>query len=356
MRVAYVSGFADFVGGGEYSLFDLMTHLPADVKPVLLVPSAGTLSTAAERAGIEWHTAPMSPIGMASLPALWRWRQLIRDIRPDILHANNSRAAFYAGLSGKMMRTPVLFHCRVTELDKRLDRWLVGLVAGIVVNSQATARRFSAWPDIRLWTVYNGVDMTAWDSQAKDEKPFGAEQIILVVSRISHCKRHDIALDVFERLSGRFPGLHLALVGGRDEPEWWRELQARTCMLPEPERVHWLGDVERDELPGWYVSADILLLPSDYESFGRVLVEAMAMGTAVVAFDVGGISEVVEHERQGLLVTPGDVEGMTEAAARLLDDDALRRRMEEAGKIRAAQFSIERHVERICAIYQEVLS
>ncbi|MFQ5582328.1 MAG: glycosyltransferase family 4 protein [Mariprofundaceae bacterium] len=354
MRVAYVSSHAGFVGGGEYSLFDLMTHLPADVEPVLLVPSAGALSSAAEQEGIEWHAVAMPPIGVASLPALWRWRRLIRDIRPDILHANNSRAAFYAGLTGKIMQIPVLFHCRVNRPDPWMDGMLVRLVRGVIVNSHATARRFEPWPDLSARVVHNGVDLPVGEKGAMGSHPFGAEHILLVVARISRWKRHDIALDVFERLSDRFPGLHLLCIGGKDESEWWEEMQKRTRVSGKEDCIHWLGEVERSEMGKWYASADVLLLPSDDEPFGRVLVEGMAMGVPVVAFNAGGVSEVIRHEHEGLLVSPGDVESMTAAVARLLDDEALCVSMGKAGRKRARLFSVQEHISRICGIYEEV--
>jgi len=354
MRVAYVSSHTGFVGGGEYSLFDLITHLPTEVEPVLLVPAAGALSAAAEREGIECHVAPMPPIGVESLSALWQWRGLMKYIRPNVLHANSSRAAFYAGVAGRMRRVPMLFHCRVTGRDARLDWLLVRLAAGVVANSHATARRFTSWPSLPVWVVHNGVELPAGEKEAMGARPFGAERMLLVVARVSRWKRHDIALEVFSRLADRFPGLHLVCIGGKDEPEWWEELQQHTHALGKEARIHWLGDIERNELGKWYASADVLLLPSDDEPFGRVLVEAMAMGTPVVAFETGGVPEVMRHEREGLLVSPGDVEGMAVAVAQLLDDDDLCRRMGEAGKTHAARFSVARHVEQIYGIYREL--
>ncbi len=358
IRMIYVSSFSDFVGGGEYSLFDLITHLPTDVEPMLVVPSAGALSDAADRAGIGWHSVPMPPIGVRAIPSLGRWLRMLRACRPDMVHANNSRAAFYAGLAGRILGIPVLFHCRINQPDIRLDRWLVRLVHGVVVNSRATAKRFSVWPWLKCWTVYNGVDSQIWQETGRHAaRPRGAEQVLLMVARVSRWKRHDIALRVFARLAGRFKGLHLVFLGGKDPMDhfWWHEMQQRTRDTGYARRIHWVGGVERVKLGGWYEMADVLILPSDEEPFGRVLVEAMAMGLPVVAFDGGGVSEVVQHERQGLLVPAGNVSAFSRAVERLLSDDVFRLYLGEEGKRRAREFSIERHVETVCRIYQEVL-
>ena len=354
----YVSSFPDFVGGGEYSLFDLITHLPTDVWPMLVVPSAGVLSDAADRAGIGWRMAPMPPIGIRTIPSLGRWLSILRACRPDVVHANNSRAAFYAGLAGRMLGIPVLFHCRVNRPDMRLDRWLVRLVHGVIVNSQATARRFALWPRLKCWIVYNGVDLQTWKEMGRQAaRPRGAEQVLLMVARVSRWKRHDIALQVFARLADKFKGLHLVFLGSKDplDHPWWYEMRQRTQDAGHEKRIHWEEGVERARLGGWYAMADILILPSDEEPFGRVLVEAMAMGLPVVAFDGGGVPEVVQHERQGLLVPAGDISAFSGAVERLLTDEALRLRLGEEGKCRAREFSVESHVRTICHIYQEVL-
>jgi len=358
MKVAYVSAFAEFVGGGEYSLFDLMTHLPVHIEPVLLVPAEGELSARAESEGISWNLAPMPKIGIASLAALWRWRILLADIKPDVLHINNSRPVFYAGIMGWLLGIPALFHCRVDKSDARLDWLLARLVDGVIANSDATAKRFSAWSKLRVWTVHNGVDVSAWHQAdgRKNKKPFDAEQVVLVVARVSRWKRHDIALDVFDRIAGTIPGLHLICVGGKDpmDEAWWAALQQQKEVLPNAHRVHWMGEVDHAALEDWYAVADVLVLPSDDEPFGRVLVEAMFMGVPIVAFDGGGVPEVVQHGKQGILLSHGDVDGMTAAVAKLLGDAEICAAMGEAGRLRTQAFSVARHVEKVCAVYAEL--
>jgi len=282
---------------------------------------------------------------------------MLKRISPDILHANGSRAAFYAGILGKLLGIPVLFHCRVGKLDTRLDRWLARLVDGVIANSRNTAVRFSTWPWLKVSVIYNGLDVSASKPVCENSKPFGAKQVLLMVARVSRWKRHDIALDVFDRLSREMSDLHLVCAGDKEAEDvaWWNELQRRTQSMSGFDRIHWLGMVDQAALEVWYAAADVLVLPSDSEPFGRVLVEAMGMGVPVVAFDVGGVPEVVEHGEQGMLVPAGDISAMSNAVTALLKDDALRKQMGEAGVKRASVFSIGAHVERVTTLYREML-
>jgi glycosyltransferase involved in cell wall biosynthesis len=105
-----------------------------------------------------------------------------------------------------------------------------------------------------------------------------------------------------------------------------------------------------------FEAADLVVLPSKWEGLGLVLVEAAQHGRAVVATDVGGIPEVVVDGTTGLLVPPGDAAAFGAAIARLLADDALRRRMGEAARAHAAtRFSVERYAKDVDAVYGRLL-
>jgi len=352
MRVACISQFSDFVGGGEHSLLEMMMHMQPPWQPMLITPATGPLAERAKAQGIETAQLPMPPLGMASLPALWRWCAWLRAERPVLLHANNSRAAVYAGIAGWMCDIPVVFHCRIAERDPRLDGLIARLAARIICNSRAVAARFAQWPD-KVEVIYNGIAPLA--ATAAEQRPEGAEQLLLFVGRLSAEKQPDAAVRVFERLAVDFPGLHLALAGGDDplHPDFSERVRSRAAQSRFAGRIHWLGQCER--LAGWYAAADLLIVPSRHEGFGRVIVEAMATGTPVIAFAVGGIPEVIEADQQGRLVAAGDEVAMTEAVGKLLCDDAGRAAMAAAGRIRAATFTSEHHAEAVAGVYASVL-
>jgi phosphatidylinositol alpha-mannosyltransferase len=109
-------------------------------------------------------------------------------------------------------------------------------------------------------------------------------------------------------------------------------------------------------LPAFLAGADAFVsTATGQESFGLVLVEAMAAGVPVVATDIPGYREVIRDETDGLLVPPGDADAAAKALLRVLDEPSLAERLRAAGRARADEFSWEAVVPRVEAVYQEVL-
>jgi phosphatidylinositol alpha-mannosyltransferase len=107
----------------------------------------------------------------------------------------------------------------------------------------------------------------------------------------------------------------------------------------------------------YFASADVYCAPNTgQESFGIVLLEAMAAGTAVLASDIPGYRNVARPGQDGLLVPPGDPEALRAALRRLLDADDLRRRLVDAGELRVAEFSLARLAERYIPVYETAIA
>jgi len=121
-------------------------------------------------------------------------------------------------------------------------------------------------------------------------------------------------------------------------------------------RVVTLGTVPHDELPAYFAAADVFVSPATgQESFGVVLLEAMAAGVPVVASDIPGYREVVRDAEDGLLVRPGDAAALAAAVRGVLDEPALSGKLRDAGRKRAAEFSWESITPRLEAIYGRVV-
>ena len=118
-------------------------------------------------------------------------------------------------------------------------------------------------------------------------------------------------------------------------------------------RVEFLG--ERGDVPALMAALDALLVPSWEEPFGRVVVEAMAAGTPVIATSRGGTAEIVADGVNGLLAPPRDAGAWAAVIERLLDEPGLRERLVEEGLRRASDFGIAAHVEAIAEVYASAL-
>jgi glycosyltransferase involved in cell wall biosynthesis len=346
------------LGGGEHSFLDLLIHLPNEWKPFAALPKQGELMTRLNEKAIPAHVLPLIPIRPWRIPqmllAVRGYFQLASSLRPSLIYANGSRAAFYAGIAGRLLGRPVVWHCRITEPDPYLDPLLLRLCTVVIANSHATSRRFVPRFKTKVRVVYNGIDIQRLkDPSVEEIHPFtGQCKILLVVAGIHRPKRHDIILSAFEEVAHLDPTLHLALIGGKDKLDWWRHLQETTRRSMFSDRLHWLGTVE--DLRPWYRAAWVLILASESESFGRVLVEAMGSGTPVIATRVGGIPEIVRNGQEGLLFSPGSSEQLANAIKKLLEEESLRMRLAQAAFRRADSFGLELHIRNMLKVFNEV--
>jgi glycosyltransferase involved in cell wall biosynthesis len=358
-KLIAISNFGDFVGGGECSFFDMVSHIGNWFCPIVVAPKKGRLVNRFKVNNIYVEVIPFLKIRpwlfSDILKSIQSLKKTVEKANASLIYANGSKPAFYGGIVGRILKLPVIWHCRIAERDYLLDSVLSQLSRLIIVNSRATAKRFSKRIQNKIRIVHNGVDIQ-W---LKDKSVCRAHvqatgcRIILVVARVSKVKRHDLAISAFEEAAGTHPDLHLVLVGAKDpfEPEWWNYLQKRANNSLYTERIHWIGQVE--DIRPWYRSAAILLLPSDNESFGRVLVEAMAFGIPVIATRCGGVPEIVRHGKDGILVSMGKSHELADAIRIILENDDTRLKMGRFGAERAKEFSLESHIKAIIGAFEE---
>ena len=178
---------------------------------------------------------------------------------------------------------------------------------------------------IRFWM--NGVDRDILSAPRLDVRPrLGVPQgapLLLTVSRLSFWKRVDRSIRLLAELAARGTVAHLVVVGIGSEESRLRELAAALGVI---DRITFAGGVSRDELASFYASADLLLSLYDYSNLGNPSIEAMLLGTPLLAYDVGGTRDLVIDEVNGVLVSdPDDAAELANTAAALLADDGRRR-------------------------------
>jgi glycogen(starch) synthase len=179
------------------------------------------------------------------------------------------------------------------------------------------------------------------------------ERLVLLAGRLVYEKGFQVALDALPALLARVAGgVQFAVAGSGPYAE---ELRERANALGLSGRVAFLGWTGDDELHDLYAAADVCAVPSLYEPFGLVALEAMAAGCPVVAADTGGLREVVP-DGTGLRVRPGDPAGLADALERVLADAALGERLARAAAAHAARFRWDDAARRTAGVYDQVLA
>ena len=162
-------------------------------------------------------------------------------------------------------------------------------------------------------------------------RDFPRGRIILTVGRWAACERYkgvDALIAAVARLRAAVPDVQLVAVGSGDDLPRLRNIAAEQQVA---DRVHFLEGLSKEELASCYAAADVFALPSTGEGFGLVFLEAMAFGKPVVGADAGGITDLIRHGSNGLLIPPNDLEGLAQGLSRLLQDEPFRRKLGECG-------------------------
>jgi len=176
-------------------------------------------------------------------------------------------------------------------------------------------------------------------------------RFFLIAARLTHNKGVDLALRAFAAARSRLRVEQLWIAGDGPERDG---LEALAGELGVADRVRFIGQQTRAQVAGLLARSTVYLCPSRNEGFGLANLEAMGAGKPVVAFAVGGVSEVVIHQETGLLVPSGDMEAFGNALVQLAHDPALCQRLGRAGAARSERFNWPDIVDEYLAIYRAV--
>lgn len=226
-----------------------------------------------------------------------------------------------------------------------LERRLLRDSSGIHAISEAIRRDISAayalqLNDPRTTMVPLGLeDFARLADVAPPPLPEGRTLRVLFIGRLEGRKGIDVLLEVIPRLVRRHPKIHFDIVGndtipGPDGKTTYRSAFEAATPAEVLAHVSFYGQVSEEQLRGFYRSCDIFVAPSRFESFGQVLVEAMIYSKPTVACRAGGMTEIVEPGKTGLLAEPGDPVSLQCCLEHLITDSALRRSLGETGRVR----------------------
>jgi D-inositol-3-phosphate glycosyltransferase len=245
-----------------------------------------------------------------------------------------------------------------TRIVSEADR----IVAANVVERAELLRDYAAHAS-RIATIPCGVDTDLFTpgDRAEARRRLGLDDrpVLLWVGRIAPIKGLDTLLDTVARLREGGQDMRLLVVGGdADEPTSGHEtsLRQRIARLGLVDSVRFVGSQPQSVLPLYYAAADLTVLPSYYESFGMVALEAMACGSPVIASRVGGLVTTVRDGVTGFLVPDGDVGALAERIETLVTDPELRWRLGREGVRWAAQHRWPCVAEAVCKEYASLES
>jgi phosphatidylinositol alpha-mannosyltransferase len=226
-------------------------------------------------------------------------------------------------------------------------------IDGRIAVSRAALKMIGRYFADRYSIIPNGIDYPHFASDVPPiPKYIDSKRNILFVGRQEKRKGLPYLLEAYARLKRERPDIRLIVVGpdGGIRPACERYVRRHQL-----EDVVFTGFVPYEDLPRYYKAADVYCAPSTgHESFGIVLLEAMAAGTPIIASDIGGFADVLEDGVEGLLVPPRDAQALASAMDRLLSDAALREQMGRAGTVRAEPYGWEHVSARVLEYYETV--
>jgi len=291
--------------------------------------------------------APLAP----DLSAALRTITALRDEDFDVLHLHEPFAPGPTHYAVIMKTAPLVgtFHAAGVSAAYRLAGWLLGRIANrldarCVVSEDA--RRLAEWGlGGEYQMLFNGIEI---DRFAKAEPWPTAGPTIFFLGRHEQRKGLAVLLEAMRHLPG-----DVRLWAGGDGPE----TDALQAQAGDDPRIEWLGRIGDDERSRRLRGADVYCAPSlGGESFGVVLLEAMAARTPIVASDLPGYRNVARPDQDALLVEPGDAAALAAAIERVLVSPSLAEELATSGEARATEFSMEHLAERYLEIYADVIT
>jgi len=254
---------------------------------------------------------------------------------------------------------------RRLQVEYEVLRCSDALVAESPASKQHMVQEYGVDP-ARVQVIPCGVDTTLFHPQDRLQARRAltlpeAAPIVLFIGRLQPLKGLDTLLRAVHLVRQRYATLHVRIVGGGVdasdpyEAEELGRLRALAEHFDLTPHLVFTNAQPQETLAQYYAAADVLVMPSHYESFGMVVLEAMACGLPVVASRVGGLASTVVHERTGLLVPVGDWHAFAQAIIRVLSVPALHEAFGHAGVQRAQTYAWPRVVERNIQLYQRLV-
>ncbi len=371
MKIALVSPYDFAYPGGVTNHISSLEHYLTKMghKVKVIAPSSKTVSIFGDRFIPVGKPRPVPSSGSIarvtiSLRLAPRIKAVLDEEKFDIIHLHEPLCPMLCTTVLRLSQTANVgtFHAYgaigyslVKPLNTiLLKRWFRKLHGKIAVSKPAMELVNKHFPG-DYTVIPNGVDLDCFSSGVSPIDEFGDGKInILFVGRLEKRKGLDYLLEAHKHIKQEIPNSRLIVVGpGTRLRNKYEKRVARNGLKD----VVFVGCVSHDELPRYYNTADIVCAPATgKESFGIVLLEAMALGKPVVASNIDGYASIMTHGAEGLLVPPKDEKALAQALLSLMESKSLRQQMGVRGRLTAADYDWKRVVQKVLDYYVKVLN
>ncbi len=368
-RILYVHGISA-IGGSERDLLVLLKSLDRHKwEPSVACPGTGPLLHQLHALAIPTYALTLPPWRkllsfFERHSAVRRLGILIGQLNPAMIHVNDIwwvphtlRAVRY-----HLSSLPIVAYVRQEIEPAKVRRYGLDQVDAVIAISQQVEQSLivGGVSANRVRTLYSGIDLSGKQPQTDGQTirqragiPSGAV-LLGTVANLFPRKGYEVMLRALPAIIRAVPTVHYMIVGS-DEHHYADRLKQLAQELQIADRVHFVGF--QDPVRPFLAALDLYVHPALMEGFGIAVVEAMAMGQAVVATTTGGLPEVVAQGETGLLVPPGDAEALAATVIALLEDTLKRQQMGRKGMVRAQErFSLAASVMQVEQVYGEVLA
>lgn len=336
--------------GGQRQVFLLATGLrDLGYRTLILAPTGSPLIKRAERAGLPTYRLTLR--GEWDIRSARELRAVAKEWGANVVHAHDARShsiARLALLGSRKTRLVVTRRVAFSPKQVRL-KYRYGIDAFIAISNAVRQVMVKAGvPSDKIEVVYSGLPAP----QVKQARNWRRERgwpATTVVCGIVGAMTQEKGLDQIGGVARRLPGevfrrTRLVMLGGKGK--------GGTSVAG----VEGFDAGFVEEIHDAVAGLDVLWHPAKSEGLGTSVIDAMALGIPPIAFAVGGLPEVIEDRKSGLLVPAGDVQAFARAAAELITNEALRAKLGEGARLRAREFDAKRMIERTAEVYHRVIA
>lgn len=347
------------VGGVETGTVDFAKYLVREGHSSIVVSNGGKLVKQLEREGSQHVTLGVHKKSLFQMIKMIKpLRKIIQQHEVDIVHARSRVPAWIAFFACRKTNASFITTCHGHYGNRFFSR-IMSWSKLIIVPSQVIGRHMIDQyrvPSESIRVIPRGVDLKRFKNlkETASQEPVCR---IAIVGRITPLKGHKYFLRAMTKVTRVIPYARIWVIGEppAKKPHYLEELKTLTRRLGIEEKVEFLG--RRSDVPQLLKQCDVLVMSSiEPESFGRVILEAQAVGVPVVATRVGGVLDIIDDNITGLLILPKDPDAIAASVMRLIKDKSLRNRLSAAAREKLRkEFTIDKMAQRTLAVYEELL-